>query len=143
MVRKGAIWAVEHGYGEPDDLQRIESYGCLEGADPEVISKKAYERGKDQLGTLGSGNHFLEIQYVDEVYEPEIAQAMGLFKNQITVMIHSGSRGFGHQICDDYVKEMLQAVKKIRNRTSRQRACLCSISKQRGWKVFCCYERCC
>lgn len=112
VVRKGAIWAVEHGYGEPDDLQRIESYGCLEGADPEVISKKAYERGKDQLGTLGSGNHFLEIQYVDEVYEPEIAQAMGLFKNQITVMIHSGSRGFGHQICDDYVKEMLQAAKK-------------------------------
>jgi len=112
VVRKGAIWAVEQGYGEPDDLQRIESHGCLDGADPEVISKKAYERGKDQLGTLGSGNHFLEVQYVDEVYEPEIAQAMGLFKNQVTVMIHSGSRGFGHQICDDYVREMLQAAKK-------------------------------
>jgi len=112
VVRKGAIWAVEQGYGEADDLQKIESNGCLEGADPEVISKKAYERGKDQLGTLGSGNHFLEVQYVDEVYEPEIASAMGLFKNQITVMIHSGSRGFGHQICEDYVKEMLQAAKK-------------------------------
>ncbi|MDI1471973.1 intein-containing RctB family protein [Thermodesulfovibrio sp. 1176] len=112
VVRKGAIWAVEQGYGEADDLQKIESNGCLEGADPEVISKKAYERGKDQLGTLGSGNHFLEVQYVDEVYEPEIAETMGLFKNQITVMIHSGSRGFGHQICDDYVREMLQAAKK-------------------------------
>lgn len=112
VVRKGAIWAVEHGYGEPEDLQRIESNGCLDGADPEVISKKAYERGRDQLGTLGSGNHFLEVQYVDEVYEPEIAEAMGLFKNQVTVMIHSGSRGFGHQICDDYVREMIQAAKK-------------------------------
>jgi len=112
VVKKGAIWAIEQGFGEAEDLQRIESYGCIEGADPDVISKKAYERGKDQLGTLGSGNHFLEVQYVAEVYEPEIASVMGLIKGQVTVMIHTGSRGFGHQICEDYVKVMLQSVRK-------------------------------
>jgi tRNA-splicing ligase RtcB len=111
IVKKGAIWAVEQGFGEPDDLQRIESYGCLEGADPDTISQKAFERGRSQQGTLGSGNHFLEIQYVAEVYEPEIATAMGLWKGQVTVMIHTGSRGFGHQICDDYVRLMLQSAK--------------------------------
>ncbi len=112
VVRKGAIWAIQMGYGEAEDLQPMESNGCLDGADPELISKKAYERGRDQLGTLGSGNHFLEVQYVDEIYEPDIAEKMGLFKGQITVMIHSGSRGFGHQICDDYIKVMIQAAKK-------------------------------
>ncbi len=112
VIKKGAIWAVEQGFGDADDLQRIESYGCLEGADPEAISQKAYERGRAQQGTLGSGNHFLEVQYVAEVYEPDIATAMGLSKGQVTVMIHTGSRGFGHQICDDYVRVMLQAAKK-------------------------------
>lgn len=112
VVKKGAIWAVEQGFGDAEDLQRIESYGCLEGADPDAISQKAFERGRAQQGTLGSGNHFLEVQYVAEVYEPEIATVMGLRKNQVTVMIHTGSRGFGHQICDDYVRVMLQAAKK-------------------------------
>ncbi|GAB5047477.1 RtcB family protein [Thermodesulfovibrio sp. TK110] len=136
VVLKGAIWAVEQGYGEADDLKRIESHGCLDGADPEVISKKAYERGKDQLGTLGSGNHFLEVQYVDEVYEPEIAQAMGLFKNQITVMIHSGSRGFGHQICDDYIRDMLQVAKKYGiELPDRELACAPFLSKE-GQRYF-------
>jgi tRNA-splicing ligase RtcB len=136
VARKGAIWAVEQGYGEPDDLQRIESHGCLEGADPEVISKKAYERGKDQLGTLGSGNHFLEVQYVAEIYEPEIAEAMGLFKNQVTVMIHTGSRGFGHQICDDYVREMIQAAKKYGiELPDKELACAPFLSKE-GQRYF-------
>ncbi|WP_353685936.1 RtcB family protein [Thermodesulfovibrio sp. 3462-1] len=136
VARKGAIWAVEQGYGEPDDLQRIESHGCLEGADPEVISKKAYERGKDQLGTLGSGNHFLEVQYVAEIYEPEIAEAMGLFKNQVTVMIHTGSRGFGHQICDDYVREMIQATKKYGiELPDKELACAPFLSKE-GQRYF-------
>ncbi|WP_297210825.1 MULTISPECIES: RtcB family protein [Thermodesulfovibrio] len=112
VVRKGAIWAVEQGFGGAEDLERIESHGCLEGADPDAISPKAYERGRSQQGTLGSGNHFLEIQYVAEVYEPSIAEAMGLWKGQLTVMIHTGSRGFGHQICDDYIRVMLQAAKK-------------------------------
>lgn len=112
VVRKGAIWAVEQGFGDAEDLQRIESNGCLEGADPDSISQKAYERGRAQQGTLGSGNHFLEVQYVAEVFEPEIADKMGLWKGQVTVMIHTGSRGFGHQICDDYVRIMIQAAKK-------------------------------
>lgn len=112
IVRKGAIWAVEQGFGGAEDLEKIESNGCLEGADPDTISQKAFERGKAQQGTLGSGNHFLEIQYVAEVYDPTIASAMGFTKGQITVMIHTGSRGFGHQICDDYLRVMLQAAKK-------------------------------
>lgn len=112
VVRKGAIWAVEQGFGGAEDLEKIESNGCLEGADPDTISQKAFERGKAQQGTLGSGNHFLEIQYVAEVYDPTIASAMGFTKGQITVMIHTGSRGFGHQICDDYLRVMLQAAKK-------------------------------
>jgi len=84
----------------------------MEGADPEVISDKAYERGRPQQGTLGSGNHFVEIQYVQEIYDEKVASAMGLFKDQVTVMIHSGSRGFGHQVCTDYLVEMEGAVRR-------------------------------
>ncbi len=109
---EGARWAVEQGMGGPDDLAHTESGGCLEGADPELISKKAADRGSAQLGTLGSGNHFLEIQHVDEIYEPEAAEALGLFKGQITVMIHCGSRGFGHQVCTDFLEVMRRAAKK-------------------------------
>jgi tRNA-splicing ligase RtcB len=84
----------------------------MQGADPDVISKKAYERGRAQLGTLGSGNHFTEIQYVDEIYDETAAHALGLFEGQITVMIHTGSRGFGHQVCTDFLEVMQRAVKK-------------------------------
>ncbi len=84
----------------------------MEGADPDLISDKAYERGRAQQGTLGSGNHFLEIQYVDEVFDEKAAQAMGLFKDEITVMIHTGSRGFGHQVCTDFLEVMERAVRK-------------------------------
>ncbi len=112
LLRKGARWAVEAGYGEPEDLDRIESGGMLEGADPDVISDKAYERGMAQQGTLGSGNHFLEIQYVEEIYDERVAQVFGLFKDQITIMIHTGSRGFGHQVCTDYIELMEKAVRK-------------------------------
>ncbi|MCX7770370.1 MAG: RtcB family protein [Proteobacteria bacterium] len=112
LMIKGAKWAVENGYGEVDDLMHTESGGCLEGADPSLISEKAYERGRAQQGTLGSGNHFLEIQYVEEVYDKKSADALGLFPEQITVMIHTGSRGFGHQICTDFIEIMAKAVKK-------------------------------
>jgi len=112
VLTKGARWAVEEGYGEPSDLERIESGGAIEGADPSLISEKAYERGKGQLGTLGSGNHFLEIQYVDEIYDEAGANALGLFIGQVTVMIHTGSRGFGHQVCTDYLKVMERAIRK-------------------------------
>lgn len=112
LLLKGAVWAVENGYGEASDLQRTESGGCLEGAEPSLISQKAYERGKSQQGTLGSGNHFLEVQYVDEIYDEAAANSLGIYEDQITVMIHSGSRGFGHQVCTDFLEVMSKASKK-------------------------------
>ncbi len=112
LLEKGALFAAELGYGDKEDLRYIESGGCLEGADPSIISDKAYERGRAQQGTLGSGNHFLEIQYVEEIYDPKAADILGVFPGQITVMIHTGSRGLGHQICTDFIEVMAKAVKK-------------------------------
>ncbi|GAB4259569.1 MULTISPECIES: RtcB family protein [Deferrisoma] len=110
LLVQGARWAVEQGYGWPEDLEATEEEGCLEGADPEAVSPRAYERGFNQVGTLGSGNHFLEVQYVERVFDPEAAAAYGLEEGRITVMIHSGSRGFGYQVCDDYLKVMAREV---------------------------------
>ncbi|MBI5205812.1 MAG: RtcB family protein, partial [Nitrospirae bacterium] len=112
LLLNGARWAVDEGYGEASDLDRIESGGCIDGAEPELISKKAYERGRAQQGTLGSGNHFLEIQYVDEIYDEKAANVLGLFEGQVTVMIHTGSRGFGHQVCTDFLEVMARAASK-------------------------------
>jgi tRNA-splicing ligase RtcB len=98
--------------GSQEDLAHTESGGCLEGADPSLISNKAYDRGRGQQGTLGSGNHFLEIQHVDEIYDERAANALGLFRGQVTVMIHTGSRGFGHQVCTDFLDVMARAVQK-------------------------------
>lgn len=124
VLLQGARWVVEQGFGVKEDLEHIESGGCIEGADPDLISDKAYERGKAQLGTLGSGNHFTEIQYVDEVYDEQTANALGLFKNQATVMIHTGSRGFGHQVCTDFLEVMQRAVQKYGiNLPDRELAC--------------------
>ncbi|HWQ49524.1 MAG TPA: RtcB family protein [Methanosarcina sp.] len=108
---EGARWAVEAGYGVEADVEHCEANGYMEGADPSQVSTKARNRGKPQLGTLGSGNHFLEIQYVDKIYDEEIASTFGLQEGQVTVMIHCGSRGAGHQICTDHLKELSQAVK--------------------------------
>ncbi|MFA5027600.1 MAG: RtcB family protein, partial [Candidatus Methylomirabilota bacterium] len=107
---QGARFAVEQGMGEPEDLESSEASGCLEGADPDAVSRKAHERGRDQLGTLGSGNHFLEIQAVDRIYDEQAANLLGLFPGQATVMIHSGSRGLGHQVCTDYLAGMERAL---------------------------------
>ena len=103
---EGSSWAVKKGFGAPEDLDATEDLGSMEGADPSVLSERALTRGRDQLGTLGSGNHFLEIQVVDTIYDREKASAFGLVEGLVTVLIHSGSRGFGHQICDDFLKEM-------------------------------------
>jgi len=111
ILRKGARWAVEQGFGDAGDLEKTESGGCIEGADPSLISNKAYERGRAQQGTLGSGNHFLEVQYVDEIYDERAANSLGIFKDQVTVMIHTGSRGFGHQVCTDFLEVMEKAAK--------------------------------
>ena len=110
VLVKGARWAVESGFGREEDLAHTEAQGCLEGADPDVISDKAYERGRPQQGTLGSGNHFIEVQFVQEIYDEKVASLFGLFKDQATIMIHSGSRGFGHQVCTDYLVVMEEAA---------------------------------
>jgi tRNA-splicing ligase RtcB len=112
VMVKGAAWAVKAGYGRPDDLERLEEGGAMDGADPSAVSRRAQQRGGPQLGTLGSGNHFVEIQEVDEVYDEEVADAFRLFKGQLVLQIHSGSRGFGHQVCSDYVKSLQSAVRK-------------------------------
>lgn len=124
VLRQGAQWAVSHGYGTPEDLTATESRGVMEGADPDCLSDRALERGRDQLGTLGSGNHFLEIEVVDEIYDQEAARAFGIKPGQVVVMIHSGSRGLGYQVCDEYLARM---VKKRQSRDfdlpDRQLAC--------------------
>ena len=108
----GARWAVESGYGMKEDLLHCEENGFMKAADPGKVSDKARSRGKPQFGTLGSGNHFLEVQYVDEIYDEEIAKVLGLRKGQVTVMIHCGSRGAGHQICEDHLRILERAVGK-------------------------------
>lgn len=112
VCRQGVHWAVKQGYATEADLQRIEEAGRLEGADPSKVSKRAKERGLAQIGTLGAGNHFIEVDVVDRVFEAGAAQAMGLKERHLVVLIHSGSRGFGHQICTDYVNEFQGAVRR-------------------------------
>jgi len=110
VMVEGATWAIRQGYGTQEDLEFTEEQGALAGADPAKVGDRARERGLNQLGTLGSGNHFLEIQRVEEIFDPSAAEAFGLFQGGITLMIHSGSRGFGYQICDDYLKVMAHAA---------------------------------
>ncbi len=112
LVYKGARWAVEMGFGTEEDLEHIESFGVLKDADPSKVSGFAYERGANELGTVGSGNHFVEIQTVEEIYDEEIAEKLGIWKDQVLIMVHSGSRGFGHQICVDYLKVAKDSIKK-------------------------------
>jgi len=112
ILTSGAKWAVAKGFGTNEDLEHTEEKGCMEGADPSMVSDRAYERGKRQSGTLGSGNHFVEVQSIDEIYDEKAAAVFGLEKGRVTVMIHSGSRGFGYQICDEYSKGMQKALQK-------------------------------
>ena len=124
VAAEGASWAVKKGMGTEEDLERTEDQGVMKGADPGAVSERAYKRGHDELGTLGSGNHFLEIQTVDEIYDQDRARAFNLFEGQLTVLIHTGSRGFGHQICDDFLKEMGTKVKEAGfDLPDRQLAC--------------------
>ena len=132
VLTEGAAWAVSHGYGTKTDLEMTEDGGVMAGADPEKVSDRALERGKDQLGTLGSGNHFLEIEVVEEVCDAEAAVSFGLEKGQICVMIHSGSRGLGYQICDDYLARMVKHIDEIGiPLPDRQLACA-GLSSARG-----------
>jgi tRNA-splicing ligase RtcB len=109
VVVEGARWAVDNGYGISEDASLIEDGGHFAGADPGAVSERAYERGRDQLGTLGSGNHFVEVGAVAEIYDEPAARAFGLHKDQVTIMIHTGSRGLGYQVCDDYIRVMIKA----------------------------------
>lgn len=111
-VRGGAGWAIEKGYGWEEDLQRQEENGCVKEADPSKVSERAKSRGAPQFGTLGAGNHFLEVQKVEKVMDEHTAKSFGLEEGKVVVMLHCGSRGFGHQVCDDYIRVMLDASKK-------------------------------
>jgi tRNA-splicing ligase RtcB (3'-phosphate/5'-hydroxy nucleic acid ligase) len=125
VLLKGAQWAVEQGYGNEADVAHIEENGKIPGADPSMVSHRAKERGHDQLGTLGSGNHFLEIQVVTEIFDPELAMRFGLHLEQIVVLMHSGSRGLGHQVCTDYLELMQGTMKKYGiSVIDRQLACV-------------------
>ncbi len=131
VLLKGAKWAVERGFGSAEDINNTEAQGCLEGADTEKVSFRAFERGQSQVGTLGSGNHFVEIQVVEEIYDKTAAVAMGLEENQVALMIHSGSRGFGHQVCSDYLEIMDKAMPRYGIKLpDRQLACAPFKSKE-------------
>jgi len=124
VLVEGARWAAKNGYGSQGDLESMEDGGCLPGADPEAVSERALERGKDQVGTLGSGNHFLEMEIVEEIFDRDVASALGIEVGQVAVMIHSGSRGLGHQVCDDYLAKLVKHVDKIGIKLpDRQLAC--------------------
>jgi tRNA-splicing ligase RtcB len=132
VLQKGAQWAVDQGYGRWEDLEHIEEKGRIPDANPDLVSSKAFERGRAQLGTLGSGNHFVEVGYVAEVYDEQVAQALGLAKNQVTVIVHTGSRGLGHQVCDDFIREMLHAAQKYGIELPDKQLCCAPIMSREG-----------
>ena len=132
VLERGAAWAVDRGFGPRDDLECIEEGGCLPGADADLVSDRAYSRGQPQLGTLGSGNHFAELQYVAEIYDARVATAFGLFPDQVTVMIHSGSRGLGHQVCQDHLKTMISAAAKYGIELPDRQLCCAPIQSPAG-----------
>ncbi len=131
VLARGAAWAVEQGYGELTDAEYCEEQGAMPGADPEQVSDRAKQRGRTQLGTLGSGNHFLEVQYVEKVFERETANVFGLHPGQVVVLIHCGSRGLGHQVCTDFLQMMNDAMRKYGiTLPDRQLACVPSQSSE-------------
>jgi tRNA-splicing ligase RtcB len=132
----GAGWAIRRGFGNQSELDRLEEGGRLSGASVDLVSARALERGAGQIGTLGSGNHFAEIQYVSEVYDERVAAAFGLAKDQVTVMIHSGSRGLGHQVCEDHLRVMLQAAHKYGIDLPDRQLCCAPIDSPEGRAYF-------
>jgi tRNA-splicing ligase RtcB (3'-phosphate/5'-hydroxy nucleic acid ligase) len=136
VLRVGARWAVERGFGDESDLERSEDAGALEGAEPGEVSERAYERGQATLGSLGSGNHFLEVQEVAEIVDQDAAAEYGLEEGTLTVMIHSGSRGLGHQVCTDFLREMERAASREHiELPDRQLACA-SFSGDTGSRYY-------
>ncbi|MGC8965953.1 MAG: RtcB family protein [Caldimicrobium sp.] len=141
----GAKWAVEKGYGYPEDLEYIEEKGCMEGADPSYVSMEAKKRQHRQVGTLGSGNHYLEIQYVAEIYDRKVASAFGLFEGQVVVSIHCGSRALGHQIATDYLPVLAKAARKYGIPIKEKELVCAPIESEEGkayFKAMCCGINC-
>lgn len=132
VLVKGVGWAVNQGFGLEEDPEYIEERGCIQGADPDLISDRALERGKAQLGTLGSGNHFVEVGYVDEVYDEHAAKDLGLFLDQVTIIVHTGSRGLGHQVCDDYIKILMKSTQKYGIELPDRQLCCAPIASEEG-----------
>jgi tRNA-splicing ligase RtcB (3'-phosphate/5'-hydroxy nucleic acid ligase) len=131
VLTDGAAWMVENGYGDCEDLTHCEESGTMDGADPDAVSDQAKKRGLPQIGTLGSGNHFLEVQYVERVFEPDIARAFGLYESEVVILIHSGSRGLGHQVCTDFLRDMGAAMRRYGiELPDRQLACVPVHSKE-------------
>jgi len=140
VLKKGALWAVENGYGDRKDLQNIESGGVLDFADPQFVSEHAFQRGFAQLGTIGSGNHFVEVDRVEEIYDEETAKAFQLYEGQIVILIHTGSRGLGHQVATDYIRIMQTAMSHYGLKSpDRELACVPFDSKegQEYFKAMC------
>ena len=132
VLVKGVGWAVKQGFGLEEDPEYVEERGCIQGADPDLISDRALERGKAQLGTLGSGNHFVEVGYVDEVYDEHAAKDLGLFLDQVTIIVHTGSRGLGHQVCDDYIKILMKSTQKYGIELPDRQLCCAPIASEEG-----------
>ncbi|MGE5399506.1 MAG: RtcB family protein [Ignavibacteriales bacterium] len=112
ILKNGSHWAVQNGFGRQEDTDFTEEYGRLAQADPDAVFERAIQRGLDQVGTLGSGNHFMEVDVVEQIYDEQTARIFGLFKGQLVILIHTGSRGLGYQVCDDYLKVLLKAGNK-------------------------------
>jgi tRNA-splicing ligase RtcB len=136
VLATGVEWAVENGYGKKEDLEYMESHGKLPNADPNLVSDFAKKRGRSQLVTIGSGNHFVEVDYVEEIYDVRIANAYNLKKGQIVVLIHTGSRGLGHQVATDYIRIMLNAMPKYNiELPDRELACV-PFNSEEGQNYF-------
>lgn len=136
ILKEGSEILIKQGFGGSEDLINCESQGKMEEADPSCVSDQAKNRGRDQVGTLGSGNHFLEIQKVEEIFDEKTASAFGLFKEQAVIMIHTGSRGLGHQIATDYIKIMMGAMGKYGIRLPDRELAACPINSQEGKRYF-------
>ncbi len=136
VLRDGSAWAVKQGFGWSEDVELTEQRGCMDGADPDALSARAMERGKPQLGTLGSGNHFLEIQVVEAIYDIDAARTFGLEKGKITVMIHTGSRGLGYQVCDDFLDRMVKAMSKYKIRVPDAQLACAPVLSPEGREYF-------
>jgi len=136
ILIKGARWAVERGMGTAGDLEHTEERGSLDGADPSAVSERAFRRGSDQVGTLGSGNHFLEISKVAEILDEPTADTFGLRKGRLVLQIHCGSRGLGHQVCTDYIKTMLDAARKYGIDLPDRQLCAAPVKSDEGRRYF-------